>query len=116
MPGLRFSSDFRVAYARKIVANSFPFEIEAATLELSAEERKTAESLHQELLEVKRLLDQSEKRWRDYQNQLVHDHVPPNPQAGEAVVTLPNGQTANIPNPWTQGVVFTADFRAAFPR
>jgi hypothetical protein len=116
MPGLRFSSDLRVAFAKKNVTNSFPFETEAATVELSAEERKKAESLHQEMLEAKRLLEQSQKKWLDCQNQLVLDHVPPNPKAGGAVVILPNGQTATIPYPWANGVVFTPDFRVAVPR
>src|SRR6266571_1243720 len=43
LPNLRFVSDFRVAFARK--NNRFPVE-EAATVELSAEERQQAESLH----------------------------------------------------------------------
>jgi hypothetical protein len=52
LPGLRFSSDFRVAFTKKALSNSFPFEAEAETIELSAEERKKAESLHQEMLEA----------------------------------------------------------------
>jgi hypothetical protein len=116
MPGLRFSSDFRVAFAKKNVSNSFPFEAEAATVELSAEERKKAESLHQEMLEAKRLLDQAQKSWLDYQYQFVLDHVPPNPEAGGSIVTLPGGKSATIPIPWNSGVVFTPDFRVAVPR
>ena len=115
LPGLRFSSDFRVAFAKKNLSNSFPFEAEAATVELSVEERKTAQSLHQEMLEAKRLLDQAQKSWLDYQHQFLFDHLPPNP-AGGIVVTLPSGQTATIPDPWGNGVVFTPDFRVAVPR
>jgi len=117
LPGLHFSSDFRVAFATKNVSdsNSFPFEAEAATVELSAEERKKAESLHQEMLEAKRLLDQGRKSWLDYQHQLLFDHLPPNPEGG-AIVTLPSGKSVTIPNPWGNGVVFTPDFRVAVPR
>lgn len=116
MPGLRFSSDFRVAFAKKSVSNSVPFEAEAVTIELTAEKRMKAESLYQETVEARRVLEQSQKKWLDYQNQFVFDHVPPNPQAGGAIVTLPNGQTATIPDTWARGVVFTPDFRVAVPR
>jgi hypothetical protein len=115
MSGLRFSSDFRVAFAKKNVSNSFPFEAEAATVELSAEERKKAESLHQEMLEAKRMLDRVAKSWLDYQHQLLFDHLPPNPEGG-LIVTLPSGISATIPDPWVNGVVFTPDFRVAVPR
>ena len=64
LPDLQFSSDFRVAFVKKNRSNSFPFA-EAETVELSAEERRRAESLHQETLEAKRLLDQAQKSWRD---------------------------------------------------
>jgi len=117
LPDLHFSSDFQVAFAKKNVANSnsFPFEAEATTVELSAEERKKAESLHQDMLQAKRLLDQAQKSWLDYQNQLLFDHLPPNPDGG-SVVTLPSGKSITIPNPWGSGVVFTPDFRVAVPR
>ena len=115
LPDLRFSSDFRVAFAKRRVSNSFPFEAEAATVELSAEERKKTESLHQEMLEAKRGLDQAQKSWVDYQHQLVFDHILPNPEGG-AVATLPSGKSVTIPNPWGSGVVFTRDFRVAVPR
>ena len=115
LPGLHFSSDFQVALAKKNVSNSFPLDAEAATVELSAEDRKKAESLHQEMLEAKHLLDQSQKSWRDYQLQLAFDHAPPNPE-GESSVILPSGKAATIPIPWGNGVVFTPDFRVAVPR
>src|SRR5215472_16438029 len=67
--GLFFSSDFRFAFAKKYWSNSVPFDAEVETVELSAEERQRAESLHQEMLEAKRLLDQAQKGWSDYQNE-----------------------------------------------
>lgn len=116
LPGLRFSSDFRVAFGKRNVSNPFPLETEAETVELSAEEQKKAKSLFEETLEAKRLVDQKQKAWLDYQNQLVLDHVPPNPNAGGSIVTLPDGATATIPNPWANGIIFTQDFRVVVPR
>jgi len=114
LPGLRFASDFRVAFARKTLSKRFALE-EAATVELSTEERQKAESLHRELLEAKRALDQAQKSWSDYWQQLVIDHVSPSPSGG-AIVTLPNGKSATIPAPWATGVLFTPDFRIAVPQ
>ncbi len=116
LPGLRFASDLRVAFAQKKLSGAFPWETEAATVELSAEERQKAESLHREMLEAKLALDQAQKSWSDYWYQLVLDHVPPSPTAGGSIVTLPSGKSATIPNPWGNGVVFTSDFRVAVPR
>ena len=116
LPGLRFASDLRVAFAQKKLSGAFPWETEAATIELSAEERQKAESLHREMLEAKLALDQAQKSWSDYWYQLVLDHVPPSPTAGGSIVTLPSGKSATIPNPWGNGVVFTSDFRVAVPR
>ena len=84
LPGLRFASDFRVALAWKNSSSPFPLEREAATVELSAGERQKAESLHREVLEAKRVLDQAQKSWSDYWHQLVLDHVPPSPNAGSS--------------------------------
>ena len=114
LPGLRFASDFRVAFAQKNLASAFPLEKEAATVELSAEDRQKAESLHREMLEAKRALEQAQKSWSDYWHQLVLDHVPPSPNGG--IVTLPSGKSATIPFAWANGLIFTPDFQVAFPR
>jgi len=114
LSGLRFASDFRVAFAQKNISSAFPFDKEAATVELSAEERQKAESLHREMLEARRALDQAQKNWSDYWYQLVVDHV--SPSLGGVIVTLPGGKSATIPSPWGNGVVFTPDFRVAVPR
>jgi hypothetical protein len=115
LPGLRFASDFGVAFALKSLSSPFPITDEAATVELSTEERQKAESLHREMLEAKRVLDQAQKSWSDYWHQLVVDHVSPGPKSG-VIVTLPNGKSATIQDPWANGVVFTPDFRVAVPR
>src|ERR1051325_903371 len=95
LPGLRFASDFRVAFAQKDLSSAFPLVKEAATVELSAEERQKADSLHVEMLEAKRALDQAERSWSDYWHQLVLDHVPPNSNGG-AIVALPSGKSVTI--------------------
>src|SRR5438046_589909 len=100
LPGLRFASDFRVAFTQKNLSSPFPWEKEAATIELSTEERQKAESLHREMLEAKRALEQAQKSWSDYWFQLVADHVPSNPQSGGMIFTLSSGKSATIPNPW----------------
>ena len=116
LPGLRFASDFRVAFTQKILSSPFPWEKEAATIELSTEERQKAESLHREMLEAKRTLEQAQKNWSDYWLQLVSDHVPSNPQTGGMSFNLPSGKSVTIPDPWGSGPVFTPDFRVAVPR
>ena len=116
LAGLRFASDFRVAFARKTLSSPFPLDAEAAMVELSTEERQKAESLHREMLEAKRMLDQAQKSWSDYWQQLVVDHVSPSPASSGVIVTLANGKSATIPEPWFNGVLFTADFRIAVPQ
>lgn len=115
LPTLQFASDFAVAFALKTVSGPFPLEKEAATVELSPEERQRAESLHREVLEAKGALDRAQKSWSDYWQQLVVDHVSPNPELGGTTVML-NGKSATIPNPWAMGAIFSPDFRIAVPR
>lgn len=111
LPNVRFSSDFRVAFG---VKRSDSRVDEAALVELSAEERQKAESLHREMLEAKEALTQAEKNWRDYQNELVADHIPST--GGGSVVIFSSGKSVTIPSPWDSGLAFTADFRVAVPR
>jgi hypothetical protein len=113
--GLRFVSDFRVAFARRNLSSSVGLSEELATVELSAEERQQAESLHREMLEAKAALDQAQKNWSDTWHQLVLDHVTATPGSGGTQITLPNGKAAVIPFPWVNGVIFTADFRVGVP-
>ena len=68
------------------------------------------------MLEAKRALAQAQKSFSDQWQQLVLDHISPNPDSGGVSVTLPNGKSAVIPPPWANGVVFTPDFRIAVPR
>lgn len=114
LPGLRFSSDFRVAFARKDQSSSYPAAADATVVELSPEERQRVEALHREMEQAKRVFDQAQKSWIDYQNEFLSDHV--QPTGGGSVVTLPNGKTVTIPEPWSSGIVFTPDFRVAVPR
>ena len=116
LPGLQFTSDFRFAFTRKNVNSQFPWEGEAVTIELSPEERQKAESLHREMLEARRVADQARLTWLNYWHELVLDHVPASPGSAGAIVTLPSGKSGTIPNPWSNGVVFTPDFRVAIPR
>lgn len=117
LPGLRFSSDFRVAFGVKRSADSLVYE--AVVVELSAEERQKAESLHREMLEAQEALPQAETNWRDYQFELVADELVagriPSTGSGNNVI-LPSGKSVLIPIPWDSGLAFTPDFRVAVPR
>jgi len=116
LPGLRFTSDFRIAFTLKNLNTQFPWETEAVAIELSPEERQKAESLYREMLEARRVADQAQRNWSDYWHELILDHVPASPGSAGMVVTLPSGKSGTIPNPWSGGVVFTPDFRVAVPR
>jgi hypothetical protein len=110
--GLRFSEDFRLAFAW---VPSSTFEVrQVATIELTADERKKLEALHQEMIVSEQSQKQAEKNWREFQYQLVVDHIGTSSTDG-ANVTLA-GRQILIPNPWGQGAAFTSDFRLAFPR
>ena len=116
MPGLRFASDFRVAFARKVSGNANPLSFEATTVELSTRERQSATSLHREMEEARVALLQAQKQWADNWHQLVIDHVQPNPGGGGLPVRLPDGESAVVSDPWTNGVIFTPDFRVGIPQ
>lgn len=68
---LRFTDDFRFAIAR--VNSSTPGIFLAATIELTAEERKKLESLHREMTESEQSQKQAENAWKDFNTQLVVD-------------------------------------------
>jgi hypothetical protein len=109
--GLRFSKDFRVAFA--LVEPSKAAEVrQVAAVELTPEERKKLEALHQEMIDSEQSLMQAERAWREFQYQLVVDHVGTSTEG--AVETL-GGKRTIIPNPWGGGLAFTSDFRLAFP-
>jgi hypothetical protein len=116
LPALQFTSDFRFALTRKNAQGRYPWDGELVTVELSPEERQKAESLHREMLEAGRVADQARLTWLNYWHELVLDHVPASPGSTGAIVTLPSGKSGTIPNPWSNGVVFTPDFRVAVPR
>ena len=112
LPGLRFSSDFRVAFGAKDSAGSLVHEV--AVVELSAEERQKAEALHREMLEAQEALPQAEKNWWDYQYELVAGHIPSTGSGSNRI--LPSGKSVVVPEPWDRGLAFTPDFRVAVPR
>ena len=108
-----FTSDFRLAVASR---NSGEVGLIGA-VELTAEERSKAEALHREFVESGQALDQAHKNWKEYQYQLVIDHVPGAREATTgSFVTLSTGKQVIIPNPWYVGLAFTPDFRFAVPR
>jgi hypothetical protein len=111
LPDLRFSEDFRLAFAS--LKSSTAEMRQVATIELTADERKKLEALHQEMIESKQSQKQAEKNWREFQYQLVVDHVGTS-STGGAIVML-GGKQVIIPNPWGSGLAFTTDFRLAFP-
>src|SRR5437773_7516959 len=113
LPGVRFTADFRLAVA--VLNSSIPEVSQAATIDLTAEERKRLEALHQEMIESEQSQKQAEKNWQDYKNQLVIDHVGSSVGSG-GIITLTNGKQVVIPNPWASGLAFTTDFRLAFPQ
>jgi hypothetical protein len=115
MPSVRFASDFRVAFARKVTGNANPLTFEATTVELSTQERQNATSLHREMEEAKAALLQAQKKWSDNWHQLVFGHFP-NSDGSGLPVQLPDGKSAVIPAPWANnGVMFTPDFRVCVP-
>ena len=116
MAGVRFASDFRVAFVRTASGNADPINVEASAVELSTQERQNATSLHREMEEAKAALLQAQKKWSDNWHQLVLDHVQPNTTGGGLPVQLPDGKSAVIPDPWANGVIFTQDFRVGVPR
>jgi hypothetical protein len=116
LPGLQFTSDFQIAFSRKNLNTQFPWEAEAVTIELSAEERQKAESLYREMLEARRVVNQARLDWSNYWHELVLDHVPASPGSPGMPVTLPSGKSGTIPDRWSGGVVFTPDCRVAVPR
>ena len=113
VPSLRFTTDFRLAFA---LVNSPVGEIaQAATIELRAEERQKLETLHREMIDSEGSAMQAEKNWREYQYELVLDHVG-NSKSGGEIVKLATGKELVIGAPWASGLAFTPDFRLAFPR
>jgi hypothetical protein len=112
LPGLRFSSDFRIAFSVKPLTVRYLGE--AAVIELTAEERRRAESLRREVRESGEALKQAESALLDYQWGLVERAFPD--ATNKSTLTLLSGKTFTIPPEWISGVVFAPDFRVAVPR
>jgi len=113
LPGLRFTEDFRLAFALlKSADGDIPH---AASIDLTAEERQKLETLHREMTDSEGSAMQAEKNWREYQYELLLDHVG-NSKSGGGVVKLATGKEVVVGAPWTSGLAFTPDFRLAFPR
>jgi hypothetical protein len=108
---LGFTSDFRVAVGRVSTGSDVTM---IRTVELSANERQQLEALNREVLDSAQSKAQAEKSWKEFQDQLLADHVAIT--GGGQVVTLPNGKNFIIPYVWGSGLAFAPDFRFAVPR
>ena len=116
LPALRFTDDLQFAATR--VNSSTPGIFVAATIELTAEERKKVESLHREMTESEQSQKQAENAWKDFNIQLVVDRFPATNSYSE--VWLSSGKQVRIRPPWnvagpSGALVFTTDFKLAFP-
>ncbi len=87
----------------------------AATIELTADERKKLEALHREMVESEQSQTRAEHDWRDCKYQLVVDHLGNSATGGYSDVTLSTGKVVRIPAPWNGDLLFTNDFKSAFP-
>jgi len=110
---VRFSSDLRAALVLtgEQVAAGVP---QVRRVELAVQERRTLQTLHEELTESESLLRQAEKNWNDFQHQLLAKYVP---GTGEGTgVALSGDLGYTVPPPWNHGIALTADFRFVVPR
>ena len=113
LQNIRFTDDFALAVARVYSRTSHIFQ--AASIELTAEERKKLENLRKEMIESQQSQKQAENAWQDFQYQLVIDHVSISAPTSYSDVTLSTGKQVRIPFPWNGGIVFTTDFKLALP-
>jgi hypothetical protein len=114
LPDLRFSSDFRLAFAKKISADPLPWgRNEITTIELSDAERRRADALHREFVDAASALEKARMDWLLYEHQFVLDHIGPSREG--AIITLPDGKSAMIAPPWASGIEFSTDFQTAVP-
>lgn len=115
LKGLKFTDAFRLAIARADNAALWVFH--AASIELTAEERKKLEHLHEEMTESEQSQKQAENAWKDFNYQLVANHVTADHAgtAGYSDVTLSSGKQIRIYMPSTEMLAFTNDFKLAFP-
>ncbi len=111
LPGLSFASDLQLAFALK--RGSGPLVDDVAASELSPEEQEQARSLQREIEEARRVLDETQRMWSDYKNEIVADHI--TLKGSGPVVTLRDGRSVLIPFPWDTGLAFTPDFTVAVP-
>jgi putative lipoic acid-binding regulatory protein len=110
---LRFTDDLRFAVTRvKSSTAGIPL---AATIELTAEERKKLESLHREMTESEQSQKQAQNAWKDFNIQLVVDHVPVLATDSYSEVALSSHKQVRIRSPWIGELLFTTDFKLAFP-
>jgi pantothenate synthetase len=121
LPNPFFSSDFVAAYD---VLDSHSWVPTATVIELTADERRDAQALYDELKASDEAVKSARKSWEDFQNELVVKHVQgvvPKRAGIEAadvvtIITLPDGKQYIVPSPWWQGIALTPDFRTAVPR
>jgi hypothetical protein len=115
MQRLRFTEDGQFAVGNMNSPAVLLNEI--TVVELTPEERQRLKNLRRELTDSEEAKKQTMKKWQDYQNQFLAEHVgtaTANDQTGETL-TL-DGKQVSIPRPWDNGIAFTPDFRVAVPR
>jgi uncharacterized membrane-anchored protein YjiN (DUF445 family) len=110
---VKFTDDCRLAIAKVDAYTSGVFQ--AASIELTPEQRKKLESLRQEMTESEQSRKQAQNAWWDFNTQLVADHVGDSGAGAYSELTLSSGKHVRIYAPWTATVVFTSDFKLAFP-
>ncbi|MGH7973340.1 MAG: hypothetical protein ACREIC_31865 [Limisphaerales bacterium] len=111
LPGVTFTSDFRLAFSPQPSPDGFVHLITAVAL--TPEEQQKGAASQRELGESKKALDQARQGWREYQYQIAADHFPG--MVG-SVVTLASGKQLTIAWPWSNPLAFTPDFRFAVPQ
>jgi len=111
---LRFTEDFRHAFAVQgspSLLDSKPVR----AVELTPEEQRKLQALHEEFVSSSRAQQEAEATWQNYQYQLVAAHFAAAKTEGGTIVTIA-GKQVRIPAPWNVGIAFTPDFSIAVPR
>ncbi len=96
LPGLRFSADYRIAFA--VVSGGFVSEMKI--VDLSPEERTKLEGLYKEMRAAKEALDKAFATWQEFQRELVANHIATQIEGADK---------------WTSGIAFSPDFRIIVP-
>lgn len=115
LSAIHFTSDFRLAIAHSQKYTLIPDVREALVLELSPAEKQKLEAVSQEAEGSEKALGQALKNWYDFQAQAVVDHIGVSQNGIGNGVVLANGKQVMVPSPWSGWLVFSNDYRLAFP-